>query len=460
VGDEVVYVTVSAALSPQEESDNTLINPFPLPNGAGDTLWVTTGAPSGGLINYTGLESQVDADFLHTVVIDGVAVRVPDHALVLKFTKDNWQTGQQVYLYGVDDTRAEGDRVVVVQHSVISTTSADFDAIDVRNLEVQVRDNDTPDVVVTEYDPTGMIEDGRTLVVEGTATTGLKDVIGVHLSIQPEASDTIVVKLSLGGLSGDALLQDLADKAIKITSADGRFNAADLTITFTSAAGDWDSDVKLTIEARDDFVREDPETVVIGFSLDAATIDANGDFAYPNLRSGTGEIAISVIDDDTAGSVILESGRDTVLTPDDPNTVANENTSDSYQIRLTKAPTDDVYVAVLTDGLADVTAINGLPVSYIEIGGLRPVQVFNGTIDFAGNLLTRGSGSDLGSFVDEGWQQGDLLRIGVGPTVYEVASVSDSTITLTISNGPKRQRHGCVLVTDDRTGNLVGRCAA
>ena len=36
----VVYVTVSAARSPQEERDDLLVNPPPLPNGPGDSIWL------------------------------------------------------------------------------------------------------------------------------------------------------------------------------------------------------------------------------------------------------------------------------------------------------------------------------------------------------------------------------------------------------------------------------------
>ena len=41
---EVVYVTVSAARSPQEEADDLLNNPFPLVDGVGDTIWLSTSA--------------------------------------------------------------------------------------------------------------------------------------------------------------------------------------------------------------------------------------------------------------------------------------------------------------------------------------------------------------------------------------------------------------------------------
>ena len=71
---------------------------------------------------------------------------------MLKFTQDNWNQEQKVFVYAPDDPRSEGDRVVVIQHSVISNV-AKYDATDVRNVEATVIDNDTPGVRVTEIDP-------------------------------------------------------------------------------------------------------------------------------------------------------------------------------------------------------------------------------------------------------------------------------------------------------------------
>ncbi|WP_294608493.1 hypothetical protein [uncultured Roseovarius sp.] len=554
VGDEVVYVTVSAARSPQEEQDGTLPNDG-LSGGVGDSMWVSSsGAEGTGIsqddilgVNYLDpANSQVGDDFLREIVLDGTTYYVPNRAVVLKFTKDNWDIPQTVNLLAVDDLRAEGDRVTVVQHSVISNAD-DYDAIDVRNVEVDVRDNDTPGVLVTEIENgsatiaggvvTGFTEDGRTLVVEGTlGGTELTDQILVQLQRAPEAGDTIVVKVNLGGLYGDSALTVLTDQAIEMSDGGtGRFDALSGTISFDST--NWDQGVLVTIHAENDDVREDPETAVLGFGqnlagitadmelsawsnedggpefaalslnsggwiasgfeigetvsisgvagitsaevkgfdkagltlildvdgtgivttdlagvvvtrdapIGATTIDADGDYVFPNLRSGTGLLDIEVIDNDTAGSVVLESGRDTVLIPDDLSTILDdESVPDTYELRLTKAPTADVNVAVVTDGLANVSSINGVAVTpddYVEVGGLRAAQVFVGSIVFddtgANATLTRGTGEDFGSFISEGWDVGDLIRIsgaGIADGDFEVLSVSESVLTLVQSD--------------------------
>ena len=75
------------------------------------------------------------------------------------------------------------------------------------------------------------------------------------------------------------------------------------------------------------------------------------DYVFPNLRSGIQLIDVEVYDNETSGAVVLETGGDTLLVPDalDP--------TDDYLIRLTRQPDETVTVAVLTDGLADVTSI-------------------------------------------------------------------------------------------------------
>src|SRR5262249_18180526 len=209
--------------SPQEEEDNLLINPPPLPNGIGDTFWVSTSAAA-------------VADFQRHIVVNGFPTDVPQRAIVLKFDKDNWDQNQTVYVYAVDDPRAEGDRVVVSQHSVISNVPA-YDGVAVRNVEVTVRDNDTPGVYVTEVEPGGSTEHGRTGVGEGTNATQREDEILVELARAPEVGDPTVLKLDMD-IDGA--------RAVTLSSADGRFSATPdglggtvYRVSFTSA--NWDS---------------------------------------------------------------------------------------------------------------------------------------------------------------------------------------------------------------------------
>ena len=118
----------------------------------------------------------------------------------MRFDHLNWASDQTVFVYAPDDTRSEGDRIVVSQHTVISADTA-FNGVDVRNVEVTVRDNDTPGILVTEielgsYNPLTKIgtEDARSLVIEGDNVTQLTDEILLQLATAPELGDVIVVK--------------------------------------------------------------------------------------------------------------------------------------------------------------------------------------------------------------------------------------------------------------------------
>jgi len=340
---EVVYVTVSAARSPQEEADDILNNPSPLVDGAGDTLWIATVAP--------GVDPM--ADFRRHYFVDGAPHHEPNRAVVLRFDSSNYNTAQTVYLYAVDDTRSEGDRVVVMQHSVISDNAA-YDGVAVRNVEVTLRDNDTPGMYVTEVAPGTSTEDGRTLVIEGHSVagdlvapagpdyTGLTDEILLELARAPDAGDVIVVELVLDAASQQQifLVDDLDGNG---TPDDPRFHkvvVGDQTRYFVAFnASNWDDPVRVGVQARDDDQREDPGTAVIRFvqhkdaftfgGYSAAPSDADGDYVFPNLRSGSGLLDVETWDDETAGVVTLESGTNTQLIVDDLSTVTDESQNDT-----------------------------------------------------------------------------------------------------------------------------------
>ena len=196
----------------------------------------------------------------------------------------------------------------------------------------------------------------------------------------------------------------------------------------------WDSQVRVVVGARDDADNEDPFNAVIHFSRDeAGTVDPGNTYVFPNIRSGLGATPVTVIDDETADVIPIESGLDTIVQKcgNDPCTLPG--TGDEYTIRLTKRPDGQVEVAVLMDGLSDVVSIGGSAVDplvdYEVIGGLIPSQRFDGYLDISGTTLTRGNGSDLGSFFEEGFADGDLIEVRIegDATRYRATIVEDGT---------------------------------
>ena len=434
-GNQVVYVTISAARSPQEEQDDYPLNGAPLQNGQGESVWLSIGDTPvlTGLNTYAGLDTVPLDGFLRKIVVDGNDVWVSQNAVTIAFSQNGgggtfaWDDAVKVNVFAPDDHRSEGDRVTVLQHSVVSNVAA-YDGIDVRNVEVEVRDNDTPGVRVREMDiTTPGIEDGRTIVVEGDSTTQLTDEIRLSLAKAP--TGTVVVDLVVDIDSNNALtFFEISDPLNRLTLFDTTTVNADGQVVIgqiTFDASNWDQEISVGVQARDDFVREDLETAVLEFKYNLAA-SGDKDYDFPNERSGLQLLDVEVYDNETSGAVVLESAGDTLLVSGTPGK------TDDYQIRLTRQPDDSVTVAVLTDGLADVTAINGVtinPENYADVGGLLAAQIFDGNVVFGmdgGKLtLTRGEGSDLGSFQDEGFF-GESLE----PSVR-----FDGTVTFTTIGG-------------------------
>src|SRR5258708_5470746 len=96
------------------------------------------------------------------------------------------------------------------------------------------------------------------------------------------------------------------------------------------------------------------------------------------------------------------------------------------------APTLPVNVALITDGQTDIPV--GGPVSLTSIGGSAPVTLFQGNVTISGNVITRASGSELGSFSNAGFQAGQVIQVG-GLGTFTVNIASALTLTLNASPG-------------------------
>ena len=89
-----VYLTISAAGSPQEEADDAAsVNAAnlaqQLATGSGDTLWLCTGSSAAACDDPT--------EFRRYVYVNGVLTAVDNRSLVLTFTPGNYSTPQWVY---------------------------------------------------------------------------------------------------------------------------------------------------------------------------------------------------------------------------------------------------------------------------------------------------------------------------------------------------------------------------
>ncbi|HEY9237367.1 MAG TPA: hypothetical protein VIP10_00890, partial [Burkholderiaceae bacterium] len=299
-----VYVTVSSSRSQRDEEKGS---------PAGDSVWLATTLPS---------------TFTHTITVNGLPETVKDRAVVLTFDADNWDEVQTVYVYGVDDDRPEGVRTVTVNHSVAAVvetadaaaaaaqaaTLATFNQVKVRNVEVKIVDDDQADLVVTQTF-------GGTLVLEGAAPYGI--------------ADTFNLKLAKELFDGETVTVTLTPKA-------GQLTLSTTSIEFTK--DNWKQGVNVTVTAVDDAVREDFKRSFV----DMAVTASSGTTEYDGL---TGQLAVSVYDNDNPGVIIVESNGATRVVNDDLTTTAvNEGVPDTYTVRLTSAPTADVTLTIGNDG--------------------------------------------------------------------------------------------------------------
>ena len=224
--------------------------------------------------------------------------------LVLRFDSTNWNTPVTVYVRAASDTAQEGILTAVIQSS-IQSTNPDFDRLPISNVEITVVDDDKPGLVVSK---------STAKVVEGGAT----DSYTVALTRAPDADVTVtLVHSSQISFSSD-------------------------TLTFTTA--NWMTPQTVTITAVNDSV---PENEL--FTKVAHTVSTTG-----SLYAGVTDqptVLVDVIDNDTGGLIVNETGGGTLVSLNPPVT-------DTYTIALTKAPTAPVTVEFLTDGK---TLVSGGP---------------------------------------------------------------------------------------------------
>ena len=416
-----VWITVSAAASPREQRPYDPLHPFDQSNPFGDTLYVCTTSAA---------VCATSAGYFHTVYDDlGVAHLVPNRAVVLLFTTANWQATQTVWFAAATDTLPQGTIVMAISHTVISADPVFAGAV-VRNVEVTVLDNLTPDVVVTQLD-NGAPDTGTT-VIKGTTTTRLTDTFTVQPSSRPSGTVTYVLTPS--------------DTRIVLSSSDARFSLGAVvagaqtyrvTICVVCGAGisDWTVPVLITVTAVDNFLVQDPHHTMVAVTVDGTV--SGRDASYDQV---TGSLDVLVLDDNSPGVYVKQSGGSTVVSLPDG---ATPGTTDTYAVRLLKAPKAAVSVGIVTDGqtsiVTDPTCGSGIlgKVCLAAVGRLAAKELFRGNVTISGATLTRAAGSELGSFVADGFTAGQkLLVTGAGgssntiATAYTIVAVTASTITL------------------------------
>ena len=422
-----VYVTVSAAYPFDSEHSQ---NGGPYPDGSpdqrgcssdnsgshcnGDSFLVATDSTIPSSASYCGNADGSDCSFYRQITLNGQTMYVSQRSIVLAFNGSTFATDQNVFVWAVDDGRAEGTRIVTASHSVIQPVCNPddlkrcFDAAVVRNVEVTVYDNDTADVLVTQLDPnTGHVDNNSTVLEGWGVTTALHptteqfDKYAISLASPPAGvspNDRVYVDLNLSDLAPDPA-------RVCLTSDDPRFDGSaysplvpgdpttcssnfdpsmPYTVWFDST--NWFDPVIITVHARNDFAPEDPHNTTITHTIDTTlTSDTTKYGAQAAVEAIKTRLDVLVLDDENPGVWVLESDGKTVVTACG-STCAVPGAGDSYQLRLTSQPTSQVRIALITDGQVDIQNDGDSVDSRLaleSVGGLQASQTFKGPISMS-----------------------------------------------------------------------------
>ncbi len=328
-------------------------------------LYVTVSA---ALASYK--EDQLAGKNIEIAIDDGSGFGAFSASHVLTF--DSTQSGADAFAWdreitvkvrGLFDNAEEGEKTVVISHSSYAedkTTGAkvdDMSALNIRNVEVTLYDDDKPGLILSQLDRVNPadansdISDAQTQVYEGDVNG---DIYELSLTKAPAAGE--IVTISLGSdfsqleMAG-ANINPADDARLTWVTASGT-DAAHYAVSFD--AGNWNDPFKLRVTAVDDGAVENKMRVVINHSIESN--QAAGEFAGVGE---TTELRVDVRDNDSAGIIVKQSNGSTLV---------SDLSGDDYTIELTKQPTADVQVQILTDGqtLVDVAAIADPRLSIIE----------------------------------------------------------------------------------------------
>ena len=235
---------------------------------------------------------------------------------LLTFTPTNWETAQTVTVSGVDDhVVRSGNRSARISHSA-SSEDPIYDGISIPWVSATVVE-DREDAGVRIIQPEGAI-----LVTEWPeARPG--DRYTVALTSEP----THEVRITVISATPGAALVDIP--------GDVETEGATITLTFTPT--NWETGQTVTVIGVNDHVDQGTSRRV-SISHGATSLDPFYDgISIPSVSA-------TVLDDDTAGVTITESGGTTVVTE-----AAGARRTDHYTVAITSEPTHEVRVTVVSD---------------------------------------------------------------------------------------------------------------
>jgi hypothetical protein len=291
------------------------------------------------------------------------------------FTPENFNSFREITVKAIDDSVAEGPHTGVVNFAVSSDSAPEYLNVSLDPLTVNITEDDDAGIIVTETDEsTNVNEDGQT------------DTYTLVLSSTP--TDNVIIDINTD--------DQIADIVPLIFTPDN-----------------WDIPQTVTVTAADDkLVETVPYTSTISHSVRTGSASE-----YLNLPISSVNVNFTS-DNDTAGVVI---------TPSDETTEVTEGgNTDTYTIKLTTQPSDDVTIQLNTDEKLKLLDEAGLPITSVTF----TPENFNETR----TITVRAAIDDL---LVTGDKTSTIAHTIASGSAAEYANLTLDSINVTIKDDPK-----------------------
>jgi len=312
--DSVIISPTGEPLTVSEDGDIasymiTLVNPVEGDISA-TPVYLTIAA---GMVSTSDRELNGDSILISLTPTGGYA-----KSLVLTFDGSGSLT-QTIYVKAIDDGAEEGERIALISHS-INSAHEDFEDLPMVDIFVNVIDDDKPGIAITEINTESVFGsigdvDGLTEVLEG----GFTDQYEVVLTKRPDSGETVTVHL-------------FTDTQISLSESTLEFNEFN-----------WNIARQVTVEATAKDGKDGNTLSTIRHTITNDSTGTTDGGAYDSIGDDetVGLLDVTVYDQESAGAIIRQSDGSTEVVGDG---------TDSYFVRLTRAPTANVALTPTTDG--------------------------------------------------------------------------------------------------------------
>ena len=355
------------------------------------------------------LDTEPSASVTIDIKVDDTKIANIDKS-TLSFTKLNWSAPQLVTVTAVsDNVDNSGDtRTATISHEA---NDGGYDAVEIRNVEVTINDDDSRAVTVLGTTLTlAEIDDPQTQTQKENKAT-------YTVALQSEPTDTVTINIAVGQTS--TAVVDVAN------------------LTFTNK--NWSIAQTVTVTSVPDAIDNagDERTTTISHTA------SGGDYAAIEID----DVEVTVADDDTRDITIVGTAL-SVNEADDPSTQSVEEHKATYSIALNSQPTSTVTVeidvkdeSIVTVDKATLTFtdVNWSQTQTVTVTAVAD-NIANANDKRVASIVHEVSGGDYGSIevndVEVTVVDDDTAGIHLSKDAISIAEGSSATYTLALTSEP------------------------